>query len=420
MAIEQLSSNSDESKGEITKDDIVDELNKDDEPKGKEDEVVKEDEEDDEDTDEKPSDDSDDEGDEDEETKEDDEIKLASEDDDESLEDVKLVVPFKKAEIEKDFPGIFKKYPYLEKSYYTERAYREVFASPEEAKEAAESLEELHQTEQTLLEGSTSDLITRVKNHDENAYNKLVDNYLGSLQKVDPEAHNHVVGGIVKNLVVLLAREAKSTDNDELRKVALAINKFVFNTDQFEPHKKLAGDEKEVDKINEERKQFIQERFEVVQEELQTKVDDVLLSTIKNNIDPKSLLTDYVKKNAVRDAMDDLREKIAGDKIFRKQLDRLWERAFAANFNRETSKAIKDAYLSKARVLLKPVITKAKNEALKGIGKRVREDSDSDTEKSERRPYHKGTRGSTTSDKGGQKKADIPRGMSTLDFLNKD
>jgi hypothetical protein len=215
-------------------------------------------------------------------------------------------------------------------------------------------------------------------------------------------------------------QEARETENDELRKVALAINRFVFRRDEFEPHKRLSGENAEVNKIAEERQAFVMERFETVQEELQDKADDILVSTIKQNIDPKGVLTDYVKKNAIRDAMEDLRNGMERDTTFRKQLDRLWEKAFSSNFNRESTKAIKDAYLSKARVMLKPVITKARNEALRGIGKRIREDSDSDTESSERRPYHKGNRGSDTSSKVGQKKADIPRGMSTLEFLNKD
>src|SRR5215204_4416871 len=80
------------------------------------------------------------------EEKEEDEIQLVEEeeekeDDDDLLKDVRLDAPFKKAEIEKDFPGLFKKYPYLERSYYTERAYRETFATPEEAKEAKEEIE---------------------------------------------------------------------------------------------------------------------------------------------------------------------------------------------------------------------------------------------------------------------------------------
>jgi hypothetical protein len=415
MAIEQLSNNSGDEKTDLSKEGIVDELNRED------DEETKVPDEDDREEDDADKEDEDDKEDDEEESKEDDEIKLVDEEDGEKEDDkeIDLVAPFRKAQIEKDFPGIFKKYPYLEKSYYTERAYREVFASPEDAKEAQESLEEVQELEQSLLQGDTTSLLGRVKEYDENAYARMVDNYLPSLQKVDPQAHNHVVGGIVKNLVALLVKEGKATDNDELRKVALAVNKFVFNSEEFEPYQKLAVDKKDT-KAQDEQREFLTERFETVQDDLQGSVDNILMSTIKANIDPKGVFSDYVKKNATRDAMEELKTAIDRDTVFRRHLDRLWEKAFASNFNRASVSAIKAAYLAKAKTTLKPVISKARGEALKGMGKRVREDDgDSDTQQAERK-FAKSKRGSSPSDKGGHKKSDIPRGMSTLDFLNKD
>lgn len=408
MAIEQLSSNGAGNDGngkeEITKDDILAELDKDDEgSSGKEEKEEKEELEEKEEKDEEEIELEEDE----EKEKEEEEL---------NLDDVK-VGPFRKAEIEKDFPGVLKKYPYLETAYFRDRAFTEVFASPAEAKEAYETIEEFGKMEQELFQGNTADLLGRVKEEDPKAFARMTDNYMESLRRVDQDAHNHVVSGIVKNLIGLLAKEGRRTQNDELRKTALAINQFVFESDEYEPHKPLS--EAKDNSVDEERQQFLQERFETVQEELQGSVDGILETTIKNNIDPRGSLTEYVKKNAIRDAMEEVRGQLEKDTKFRSQLDKLWERAIAAKFNRESVKAIKDAYLSKAKTVLKPAITKAKNEALKGSGKRVRDDGDSDTRNTERE-YHKGNRrGSTTSDKGGQKKADTFKG-STLDFLNAD
>lgn len=417
MANESLST---EDKG-LTKDDILSELEKDETPSGKEKEEEPDEEESDEDSD------KEDDGDDDEGSKEEDEIKLVEDedDDDKELKDIKEIGPFRRKDFERDFPGALKKYPYLEQSYYRDRAFTEIFASPEDAKEAQEQIETLNTIEQNLLSGSASEILSQVKDHDPKAFLKLVDNYLPSLNKVDPAAHDHIVGGVVKNLITMLAREAQSTDNDELRKVALAINKFVFQTENFDPYKPLAGKAEETSKLDEERRQFIQERFETVQEELQTRVDDIISATIRSNIDPKELLSDYVKKNAVRDAMETLRETLENDTTFRRNLDKLWERAFQNNFNRDSVNAIRAAYLGKAKVAIVPAIKKARNEALKGIGKRVRDDGDSDTQKTEqeKQTYHRGknapNRGSSSSSNRG-KGPDIPKGMSTLDYLNKD
>lgn len=417
MAIEQPS-NSGIDAG-ISKDDILEELNKDDE------EVTPSDEDKEEKPDDEDSDDKDEDKDEDKEADseskdEEDEIKLEDPEGEEDLKEIKFVAPFRKADIEKDFPGIFKKYPYLEKSYYTEKQYRDIFPTLDDAREAQEQVEQLQSLEQSIIDGSTDQILSRVKEHDSRAFRKVVDNYLPSLQKVDPAAHQHIVGGIVKNLISMMAAEGRRSDNDEFRKVALAINRFVFESDKFEPHKPLAGEEDADDEEVEKNRQFIEERFNITKEDLQSSVDNVLNATITKYIDPNESLSDYVKKNAIRDAMDNLREVVDSDKSFRKTLDKLWMQAYQNNFRRDSVKKIKDAYLSKAKSVIAPVVKKARSEALKGMGRKVREEKELSGDSEKPRTYAKSKRGSLPSNAKGQSKPSIPKGMTTLQFLSQD
>jgi hypothetical protein len=130
-------------------------------------------------------------------------------------------------------------------------------------------------------------------------------------------------------------------------------------------------------------------------------------------------MTDYVKKNASRDAMDTLDNLINQDSRFKSLVDKLWERAFHEGFTRESTDRIRSAYVSKAKTLLPAVIKKARNEALRGIGKRVRDDEETST--SERRgPIAPGKPRSLQSGGKINKASEIPKGMSTLDFLNSE
>jgi hypothetical protein len=157
-----------------------------------------------------------------------------------------------------------------------------------------------------------------------------------------------------------------------------------------------------------------------VKDELQTKADNVLMATIDGNIDPNKSMTDYVKQHAVKEAYGKLDELISKDKHFRGLLDRLWEKAFQNGFDKDTTDKIKSAYLSKAKTLLPTVIKKARNDALRGLGRRTSEDSDKEESLAEKKgPITPGR--STSPSSGKYKKAsDIPRGMSTLDVLMKD
>ncbi len=166
--------------------------------------------------------------------------------------------------------------------------------------------------------------------------------------------------------------------------------------------------------------QRIYTQFESVKDDLQTKADNVLKSTIDSHLDPKGTMTDYVKSHATKEAFDNLENLISKDARFRSILDKLWEKAFQSNFDKPTTDRIKSAYLSKAKTLLPSVIKKARNDALKGLGSR----STDDTEELQLTSDKKGpiTPGRSTGPSSGKYKnaKDIPRGMSTLDVLMKD
>jgi hypothetical protein len=102
-------------------------------------------------------------------------------------------------------------------------------------------------------------------------------------------------------------------------------------------------------------------------------------------------------------------------------MDRLWEKAFESGFDTESVERIRKAYVSKAKTLLPSVIKKARNEALRGLGKRVKEEQqEEDDTQQERRPRKTGE--SRTPIKTGKIKSakDIPAGMTTLEFLSSD
>jgi hypothetical protein len=125
-------------------------------------------------------------------------------------------------------------------------------------------------------------------------------------------------------------------------------------------------------------------------------------------MDPNKNMTDYVRKNAVKDALSTLTELIQKDKSFVAINNKLWQRAFESNFSPDSVDKVRAAFLSKAKTLLPTVIKKARNEALKGSGKRASDDP-------KKGPIAVGKPSTSKSDM----KA-VPKGMKTLDFLMQD
>jgi len=324
-------------------------------------------------------------------------------------EKLELTTPVRRKEILAKYPTLFKDFPYLEKAYYREQQYTEILPSLDDAKLAVEKAQTLDNFEKELLTGSPESILKAVKENDTEAYNKLVDNYLPSLAKVDQQAFHHVVGNVIKQTIIGMYQESKNTQNEALANAAIVLNQFVFGTSTFAPPSQLAKPESpEKSEVQTERMKFIQERFETVRDDLATKTTNTLKATIEQNIDPRDSMTDYVRRNAARDALETLNDLIDKDTRFRTILDKLWEKAFQSNFNKDSIDRIRSAYFSKAKTLLPTVIKQARNSALKGLGKQ--------TDSVDRRgPIPPGK---TTTQ--GSRSPQLKSGMSTLDFFMQD
>jgi hypothetical protein len=191
----------------------------------------------------------------------------------------------------------------------------------------------------------------------------------------------------------------------------------VFGTSDFQPPQQLSRpktDDGREKQISEREQEFTRQQFESANQDLNTRINNTLRNTIDANIDPKKSMSDYVRKNASREAMEMLESVLSKDARFIAIRDKLWDMAFKENFSRTSVERIKSAYLSRAKTLLPTVIKKARIDALKGLSKRSGEE-----ERVDKTPISPGRPRSGSSGKI-SKASDIPKGMRTIDFLNAD
>jgi len=334
---------------------------------------------------------------------------------------LELETPVPRREILKKYPQLFKEFPYLEKAYYREQQYTELLPTIDDARLAVEKSSTLDKFQNELMSGSTEGVLRAVKETDQNAFYKIADNYLPTLARVDEKAYYTILGNIIKNTVSHMFREGERINNDTLKQAAAIVNQFVFGTADYSAPVSLSNgrdprvDEQE-NQLKQQQQQFIQQRFEMVRDDLSNRVDSTLKSTIEAYIDPKESMSPYVRKTASRDAIENLQSLLDGDSRLRAILDRMWERAFEENFSKTSIDRIKQAYLSKAKTLLPAVIKKARTEALKGSGRRVvEEETDNEPNNEENRPPRRAKMSPSSSGK-----KEIPKNMTTLDYFNQD
>ncbi len=338
-------------------------------------------------------------------------------------EELEITSPLRRKEVLAKYPKLFEEFPQLERAYYRNQKYSELLPTIEDAKEAVEAKETLEGFEEDLVNGNIEKMLLATKEGSGQGFNKLVDNYLSVLQKVDPNSALHVIKNVISNTIYQMATEARESKNEELHKAAKLLNEFIFGTSKYVAPSKLTTEDKtdpEKDKLETEKKQFAQQKFESASNDVRTKVSNLLKSAIADYIDPKNSMPPYVKKNAQREAFEYLNQMLTEDKRFRGIIDKLWERAAKSNYSNDSVMELRKAFLGRGKSLLPTAIKKARLEALKGMRINTKETKDDDTddtdknEKPNRQSREKKDKSQST------KPSDKFAGMSTLEALMSD
>lgn len=336
---------------------------------------------------------------------------------------LELITPVRRKEILTKYPKLFKDFPYLEKAYYRDQQFTEIYPTIDDAKNANEKAETLDRLDQDLASGNTENILKMMKKVDEPSFHRIVDNYMMALYNTDQSAYHHVVANLNKQLIAHMVQEGKKANDEDLIKAAAVINQFIFRTAEWTPPTRLSKEEADPrrNEIEEREREFNQRQFETARADLATRLTNSFRATIEQNIDRTESMTDYVKRAAVQDAMNHLERLIGADKGFQRLKDKLWTSAAEQGYSKTSMDRLRSAFATKAKTLLPSVLKRARNEALRGLGKRVKDDSEDVNDGSTRAQRQPGK---TTSPNSGrthvEKAKGIPKGMTTLEYLNKD
>lgn len=348
------------------------------------------------------------------------EIEESLEEDEVPEEALELVGAVSRKEILKKYPNLFKDFPYLESAYYRNYQFTDLFPTPKDAEQALAKADTLDAFDKDLLSGNTKNILEAAKKSDPKAFYKIVDTYMSTLADVDEKAYHHVLGNNIKQTIVAMVREGRRSDDETLVNAAALLNKFVFGSSEFEPAKNLSTDEKpdtRENELKEKEQKIVLQQLEKADSDLRRVVQNSLKATISANIDPKNSMSEFVKKHAGNEILEAVENSLQNDKQFQTLVDRLWERALENDFSKDATDKIRNAFFAKAKMLLPAAIKKARIEALKGMGKRVKEEKVENTTEEEDGDDQPERKRSNNSSK---KVGEIPKNMSTLEYLLKD
>jgi len=332
-----------------------------------------EDEEAPEDSDEDEAEDEDEESDEDEEEEEKSGKKKKGEADAEPEDDEQKLGNFPDrptyAQIKKYDPDFFKKFPGMRNLVFQEQAYREIFSTAEEAKDAAEELGNYRAVEKNITSGDPDAYLEILEQYDRKTATDFTDRFLPTLAKTRPELFQRITQPYLKHVLRTIANRAGNDEN--LKNSILHIHKQIFGDFDVDKNVRIAApkEPEKDEKYEKEKQQYYTQRETDFRTGTTQSARTELTKVLDKLIDPKGSLSAYDKKNITRDVLESVDQALAADTQHMSLMGSLWARAKKSGWSSEFKERISTAYLSRVKVVAPSIVQKAKSEALKARGK---------------------------------------------------
>ena len=311
------------------------------------------------------------------------------------------------------YPKVFKDFPALKQAWYSSREFYDVFPSVQAAKEAAERSKVLAEVEQDIFkEGSSKELLNRVKQGNAESFQSFVGSFLDNVRELDADQYTRVVTPMFDHLVSHLHTEGQRLNNDEVKKAAQIVYGMIHPNTQYGSSISQTPN-KEVEKLEKAKKNFEQEKtshfngqYQSAQQKVLGRVETAVKANVTRSLS-KLEVSGYLKDNITSDVLDEVFSNLKQDGEFQSSQSSLWDTAANDQFSEGTLAKIVDAALRRVSKVLPRIRGEVRNKALGG---NVKDSQESTTKK-------------TTSSGGRRKRVssakDI-REMSDLDVLSDD
>jgi hypothetical protein len=267
-------------------------------------------------------------------------------------------------DIKSKYPNIFKELPQLAQAIRNDRAFSEVFASVDDARDAAQRAGYFNQLETKILGGSIAELLNDVEGGDKEAYKKIVRNFLPTVKEKSMELFAEITLPAVNDVLRSAIRDAEGSENVNLRNAALHIAKYLYGKPEIpnlDAKKEIPNEEEE--RIKSQRQAFWQEKAADFTNECYSEGREETIKEIAKGIDSDKSISPFLKKTLKDAIFTEVDQLLASDVRHIRSINALWRKAESTGFQKETRKEIINAYLRGAKSLIPSIRQKLRAEA---------------------------------------------------------
>jgi hypothetical protein len=305
-----------------------------------------------------------DEEEEEEEKEEKEEEKEEEEEEEEQEEDLDKLAGRKTTfrDIKKEYPELFKKFPDLRDAFFRNEKFSEIFPTPEDAAAVVNSMQGFNFLEQTLNQGNP-EVLFRVL--DKQPLKEVAQRFLPTLLKVDREAFDVTMDGILRNVIRDIAGTAQQSQDQNLLNAAKLLSKHFYNTYEI-PQAPKPAEPRRVDperlKFEQEKQAFMAERRDTFAQDTFKTGTRLLSREVAKGLDPEATISPYMRDALISKIVDEVGDKLESDPQHMRTINSIWAQAERAGYVGDWKTKIIRAYLGRARQLLPAIRQKVRSE----------------------------------------------------------
>lgn len=299
------------------------------------------------------------------ETEETDEEESSEIEETEEVEENKEIPPHERptiTDIKAAFPDLLKKFPSLREIIYREKRYDDEFGNIEAAVAAKNDAESFNNLHEDVFNGDGTKFFSAIREESPEALGRFATKILPTLYKIDERAHWAAANPLLE--FVLKGFVEASKDDEKAQDAARLFAKYAFGNlaEDVLAGRKSFVPKAETKEADPERQQFLRERMQTFQGDLDEAYEAGLKAMIleKNKdgnllIDPDDELSPWLREQLTSSIRKEVVKQILADKEYLKYTEKLWKKAERDKFPSNAKPALVDAFLARARQLVKAV-----------------------------------------------------------------
>lgn len=260
----------------------------------------------------------------------------------------------------------FNKHPALRRAFFRDRAFLEVFSSPEEAKEASERLQDFDALEESIMDGDPEHMFRSIARNAPDALPQLVDNLIPSLAKISGKLAAQATMPGVRMILRTALRDGQEARNENLVNAVGWLARYMkIDLNHEAPTPRLRGEDPEVRRLREQNQSMMESRGREFFDSAVASAHGTLDAETKKMIG-NARLTDFEKKALVDTVRAEVIRQLDSDDSHNNRMDTLWKRVERAGFPMNQRSEVIHAFLAGARALHRAAFNKHMAEVMKG------------------------------------------------------